>query len=397
FCERYRRFRSKLDVVLRQHHRAGEKMFVDYSGDGIEITDPRTGKTKTAELFVAVLGASSYTYAEATPTQKLKDWILAHIHAFEFFQGVPGVTVPDNLRSAVTNPCRYEPDLNPTYLEMARHYGTVVIPARPRKPRDKAKAEIGVLLAQRWILAALRNHTFFSIRQANDAIAAKLQLLNHRKFQKLDTTRQELYETIDKPALGPLPSCRYEFAEWLKVRVNIDYHIQVKKHYYSVPYQLVHQQLEVRLTSTTLEALHRGRRVASHLRCDVPFAFETLKEHMPKSHQKHLEWTPSRILHWAEKVGQQTARLVQVVLESRPHPEQGYRSCLGLLRLGKSYGQERLEAACTRALATGACSYRSVKSILSTGLDRLPPPQNHRPRADLPREHGNIRGPAHYQ
>jgi transposase len=396
FCNLYREFRGKLDVVMRQQHVAGEKVFVDYSGDGIEIIDRDTGEVREAQLFVAVLGASSYTYAEVTESQELRWWIDAHIHAFEYFGGVTEITVPDNTKTAVTRPCNYEPDLNPTYQEMARYYDTAVIPARKRKPKDKAKAEGGVLIAQRWILAALRNHTFLSLAQANRAIAEKLEELNGRRFQKLPTTRRELFETLDRPALQPLPATRYEVAEFSRPKVNIDYHVEIDKHYYSVPYQLIHKRMEARRTSTTVEICFKGRRVAAHRRSYVVGGYTTVKEHMPKSHQKHLEWTPSRIIRWAEKTGHRTAQLIQELIESKPHPEQGYKASLGILRLEKKYTTERLEAACGRALAIGSVSYRTVNSILKTGMDRLPDPSDTEPQLDLPMDHANVRGPEYY-
>lgn len=372
-------------------------MFVDFSGDGIEIVEPTTGEIWEAPLFVAVLGASSYTYAEAFESEQLPCWIDGHIHAFEYFHGVPEITVPDNTRTAVKHSCRYEPDINPTFLDLAEHYNTTVIPARSRKPKDKAKVENGVLVAQRWILAALRNHTFFNVHQANQAIGQKLQELNERPFQKLNGTRRSLYETLDRPALKPLPATRYEFAEWSKPRVNIDYHVQVDKHYYSVPYSLVQEQVEARTNASTVEIFFKGKRVASHTRSCQQGGYTTLKEHMPKEHQRYLEWTPSRILNWAGKTGPSTASLAERIMAAKRHPEQGYRACLGLLRLGKTYGAERLETACARALAIGALSYRSVKSILKNGLDSQPLPKESEPSESTLLQHDNIRGSDYYQ
>ena len=397
FCAIYHRYRESLDVVLRQEHRAGEKLFVDFSGDGIPITDPDTGEVKEAPLFVAVLGASNYIYAEAFPDQKLRSWIDAHVHAYEYIRGVPKFTVPDNTKTAVRDPCYYDPDLNRTYADLARHYGTTVLPARPVKPRDKAKVEGGVLIAQRWILAELRNHTFFSIAQANEAIRLKLEDLNTRKFQKLDTNRRQMYEQVDRPALKPLPARPYEYAEWSSPTVNIDYHVDVGRHYYSVPFTLARQRVEARQTGTTVEVFFKGARVASHPRNFAAGRHTTAVEHMPKAHQKFLEWTPSRLITWAEKTGPQTGLLAKGILESRPHPEQGYRACLGLFRLARVYGPERMEAASARALTLRALSYRSVESILKTGMDRAPAP---RPAAPVPAPllvHENLRGPAYYK
>ena len=395
FCNRYRQWAKKLDVTLRQEHRAGEKMFVDYAGQTVPIIDPCTGEIRKAHIFIAVLGASSYTYAQASLAEDLPSWIKAHIHAFEFFQGVMEIIVPDNLKAGVTSPCRYEPDINPTYQDLAEHYGTTVIPARSAKPRDKAKVESAVLVAERWILAALRNHTFFSVAELNEAIAQKLPALNNRRFKKLDTSRKRLFDTLDKPALKALPPRRYEYAEWKKARVNIDYHIEIDRHYYSVPYQLVKEQVDVRLTSTTVEVLFKNRRVASHKRNYRQGGFTTLREHMPKSHQRYLDWSPSRIIRWAGHNGPNTKKLITRVLESRPHPEQGFRSCLGIMRLGKRYTPERLEAACARALIIKAFSYKSVESILKSGLDQqvLVFDQTENPP---PLTHHNIRGKHYY-
>jgi len=321
----------------------------------------------------------------------------ASFHAFEFFHGVTEILTPDNLKSAVTRPCRYEPDLNATYRELAEHYGTVIIPARVKKARDKAKVESGVLQVERWVLAPPRHHTFFSLPDLNEAIAVQLEILNNRSFEKLDGTRKSLFETLDKPALKPLPLNRFTYAEWSRAKVNIDYHIEVDHHYYSVPYQLIHARLDVRLTDTTVEVLFKARRVALHRRSYVRGKHTTLREHMPKAHQQHLEWTPSRLIRWAGQIGPQTQKLVTDILENRPHPEQGYRSCLGVLRLGKRYSPERLEMACARALAFKACSYKNVESILKNGLDRQPL-VGASPQPSLPLlEHENLRGKQYYQ
>jgi len=399
FCELYRQWLDKLDVCLRQEYRAGEKLFVDYAGQTLPIHDPFTGQTREAYLFVATLGTSNYTFAEATLTQDLPSWIQSHVHAFEFFNGVAEILVPDNLKTGVTHPCRYEPDLNPTYQDLAEHYGTVVIPARVRKARDKAKVESAVLIAERWILAALRNHRFFSLAEVNQAISEKLIDFNHRKFQKLNTTRQELFENLDRPALKPLPETPYEYADWKKAKVNIDYHIEVDGHYYSVPYQLVKESVEIRFTSTTIEVLFKNRRVASHPRSYRRGGFTTLKEHMPKAHQKYLEWTPSRIIRWAAQTGPHTEKLITHILESKPHPQQGFRSCLGIIRLGKQYPKERLEAACAYALSIHGFFYKSVQSILKNGLDQKHTllPKREESTLPLPLPHPNIRGKEYYQ
>jgi transposase len=395
FCNLYRQWARKLDVTLRQEHRAGERLFIDYAGQTVPIIDQLTGQITGAQIFVATLGASNYTYAQAMLARDLPSWIKAHVHAFEFFQGVPEILVPDNLKAGVTNPCRYEPDINPTYLELAQYYGTTVIPARSAKPRDKAKVESAVLAAERWILAPLRNHSFFSLTELNKAIAQRLEELNNRTFQKLNTTRRRLYETIDKPALKPLPERRYQYAEWKKARVNIDYHIEVDRHYYSVPYQLVKGQVDVRLTAATVEVLFKNRRVASHQRSYREGGFTTLREHMPKSHRRYLEWTPSRIIRWAGQNGPKTEKLVTQIMRSRPHPEQGFRSCLGIMRLAQRYSAERVENACARALALNGLSYKSVESILKNGLDQQPAVLD-QTEDPAPLAHDNIRGNEYY-
>lgn len=394
FCELYRSWRRKLDVVLRQEHRAGEKLFVDYAGATVPIENSRTGEVRQAQIFVAVLGASSYSYAEATWSQQLPDWLGSHVRAFEFFGGAPEIAVPDNLRSGVTRACRYEPDLNRSYQDLATHYGVAVVPARPGKPRDKAKVEAGVQVVERWIVAALRKRRFRSLGELNQAIAELLERINRRAFRKRSGSRLSLYESLDRPALKPLPVERYEFAEWKTARVNIDYHIEVERHYYSVPYQLVGQLVEARLTAGTLEVFHRGRRVASHPRSQEPYRQTTVHEHRPNSHQQHLEWTPSRLIDWARNVGPATAEVFETILASKPHPEMGYRSCLGILRLSKMHSAERVEAASRRALHFDACSYQSLKSMLASGLDRQPLDDSAPERT--PVEHPNIRGADYY-
>ena len=393
FCERYRAFTGTLDVVMRQEHRAGEKMFVDYAGQSVAVVDRETGQERQAQVFVAVLGASSYTFAEATWTQTLPDWTASHVRAFEFFAGCPQLVVPDNLRPAVSRAHRYEPDINPTYHDLAHHYGVAVLPARVRRPRDKAKVEVAVQVVERWILAALRNRMFFSLAELNAAIARLLERLNQRAFRKLPGSRRSLFEQLDHPALRPLPAERYVFAQWKKVRVNIDYHVEVDGHYYSVPHALVRRQLDVRFTATTVECLYRGRRVASHPRSSLKRRHTTADEHMPEKHRQMGKWTPQRFIRWAEKIGPNTAVLIRTVLGSRRHPQQAFRSCLGILRLGNSYGEERLEAAAARALAIGAHSFRSVDSILAHRLDENPPENI---ELGSPVEHDNIRGPGYY-
>jgi transposase len=397
FCEHYRQWCARHRLSMRQVHLGGEKLFVDYSGKKPHLVDPHTGEVKEVELFVAVLGASSYTYAEATATQSGPDWVASHERAFRYMEGVTGAVVPDQLRSGVTVPCRYEPGVQRTYEEMARHYGTVVLPARPGKPRDKAKVEVAVQVAQRWLLARLRNQTFFSLAALNERLAELLEELNNRRMRVYGASRRELFEKLDKPALRPLPSEGFVYGEWKRVRVNIDYHVEVDHHFYSVPHEMVQlrEELEARFSAVTVELYRRGERIASHLRSSARGRHTTVAEHMPKAHRAHMEWTPTRMTHWAESIGPRTRELVEAILAERPHPEMGYRSCLGILRLSKRYGNERLEAAAARAVAVRARSYRHVDSILKNGLDRLPLVAGDEP-ASPPISHENVRGGDYY-
>ena len=397
FCELYRRWLARRRLTMRQVHLAGDKMFVDYAGQKPRLVEPTTGERREAELFVAVLGASNYTYVEATLTQRVADWIASHAHAFAFFGGVTAALVPDQLKSGVSRACRYEPGPQRTYEEFAAHYGTAILPARPGKPRDKAKAEVAVQVAERWILARLRHETFFSLAALNARITELLAALNARPMRLYRASRRELFERLDRLALRPLPTEPYVYGDWKFARVNIDYHVEVDGHYYSVPYTLalLHKRVDICATATTVEVFHRGERVAAHLRSPLRGRHTTTPAHMPKAHQRHLEWTPARITAWAATLGPQTAALVAAILADRPHPEQGYRSCLGLLRLGRRYGDARLEAACARALAVRARSYRHVDSILKHGLDRLPLLDTPGPRPLAP-VHEHLRGRDYY-
>lgn len=391
FCQLYRQWAKGLDPVMRQVHEPGQKMFVDWAGLKVPVCHA-DGSVSHASLFVAVLGYSNKTFAEAFANEQLEQWITAHCRAFEFYGGVSRAIVPDNPKTAVVQPCRYEPMLHRTYQEMAAHYGTVILPTRIKKPRDKAKVETGVQIAERQILARLRDQRFFSIAEINQAIRPLLTTLNAQPFQKLDGSRDSWFET-EKQALLPLPAARFEMATWSKTTVNIDYHAEVDKHFYSVPYQLVHQELQARSTATTVELFHQGKRVAAHPRSHLTGRFTTLDEHRPKAHQRFLEWTPSRLIAWARKTGPQCGQVVERILDSKPHPEQGFRSCLGIIRLGKAVGAERLEAACARALLFGTCSYRSIKSILDAKLDQQP--QEPELALQSP-SHENVRGQDYY-
>lgn len=397
FCLLYREWRQRLLPTMRQTHTPGEKMFVDYCGPTIPIIDALTGEVRNANIFVAVLGASNYTYAEATFTQQLRDFVGSHVRAFEFFGGVARLVVPDNLKSGVTKACRFEPTLTRTYTEMLERYDTASLPARPYKPRDKAKVEVGVQIVERWVLARLRKLTFFTLTDLNLSIWQLLEALNHKPFKKLPGSRYSQFEALEKPALKPLPAQAYEYAEWSKARPHLDYHIEVDGHYYSVPHSLMKRQLDVRATATAIECFLNNQRVAIHPRSDRKGGHSTITEHMPKSHRAHLEWTPGRFLNWAISIGPFTRDLVQHLLTNRPHPEMGFRSCLGLLSLEKKFGKERLEAACQRALTLSSPTRNSVLSILQQGLDSQPLPESDDETAALPLVHENLRGAAYYQ
>lgn len=397
FCEHYRQWLARRRLSMRQVHRAGEKLFVDYAGKKPSIVDEKTGERIDVELFIGVLGASNFTYAEATRTQRSHDWIGSHTRCLAELGGVPGAIVPDQLKSGVTDACRYEPRVQRVYEELAQHYGTVILPARPARPRDKAKVEVGVQVAERWILARLRNQIFFSLDALNERIWELCDELNERVMRHYGESRQQLFTRLDRPALKPLPSTAFSYGEWKTAKVNVDYHVEVDHHYYSVPYSLVHEEVEARATATTVEIFRRGQRVASHARSHERGRHTTISEHMPKAHQQHSEWSPSRFGRWASTVGPKTEELVRTIIAERPHPEHGYRSCLGIMRLGKKYGAERLEAACHRALVVRARSFKRVESILKTGLDRAPLPEiTVEPEPPLGSPHENIRGRNYY-
>jgi transposase len=394
FCDHYNDWLARQRLSMRQTHRAGEKLFIDYSGRKASVVDPVTGEVRDVEIYVAVLGASSYVFAEATWSQQLADFVGSTTRALEFIGGVPGALVIDNLKSGVTRADRYEGDVNRTYEEMACHYGTVVLPTRPWKPKDKAKVEVSVQVVQRWILARLRNRVFHSLGELNLAIDELLESVNRRVTRHLRRSREQLFIELEKSALKPLPTSRYEVAYWKSVRPNIDYHVEVFDHLYSVPYALRTEALDSRVTATTVELFLRSERVASHPR-SYRRGHTTVGEHMPSSHRAHAEWTPSRFLHWASEVGPMTHALVQAILEERPHPEMGYRSCLGILRLARKYGAERLEKACTRAVRVRARSYRHVATMLEKGLESAPLPSDEAQTA-LPLIHENLRGRDYY-
>jgi len=394
FCDLYLAWRGSISPTMRQAHGPAEKLFVDFAGDTVPIFDAAAGMERRAHIFVAVLGASNYTYAEARWSEGLADWIGAHVNALATLTGVPKAIVCDNLKAGVTATSRYEPGINRTYQELAEHYDTAILPARPRKPRDKAKVEVAVQIVQRFVLARLRNRRFFSLVELNAAIRECVADLNAKIMRKLGVSRNELFAEIDRPALKPLPQAPYEYAEWKKCRVAPDYHVEIAGHYYSVPSRLIREELEVRITDTTIEILHKGIRVASHARSYARHRHTTVTEHMPSAHRRYAEWTPARMMREAEKIGLATVALIQAIMQAKPHPEQGYRACLGILRLARSYGSARVEAACRRGNNIGATSYGSIKSILQHGLDRAY--ADDAPPAAQPIHHRNIRGNGYY-
>lgn len=395
FCELFRDWQKRQNVTMRQIYKAGDKEFVDYAGQTVPVINPKTGEIKDAQIFVAVLGASNYTFAEATWTQEIQNWIESNQRAFEFFGGVPALVVPDNLKSGVKKANRYEPDLNDTFEAFLSHYNTTALPARVRKPRDKAKVEGGVLVVERWILARLRHQQFFSLAELNEAIKKLLFILNNKPFKKFPGSRWSQFEAIDKPALKSLPATRFDFFILKKVRAGLNYHIRVEDHFYSVPYTLAHQKMEARITARSVEVLHKGVRVILHERSLERFGYTTLPQHMPEHHRACLQWTPGRFLNWALTIGPSTVKVVHALLEGRQHPAQAYNSCWGLLRLAKVYTSQRLEAGCLRAVALGTLNYKSVNSILDSGFDSQPLPQPST-QEELFTDHSNLRGSRYY-
>ena len=394
YCNYYRYWVKKQQRSMRHIHQAGEKLFVDYSGATVPIVNPNTGEIHPAQIFVATLGASNYTFALASWSQQKADWIDAHVKAFEFFGGVPEIVVPDQLRSAVSKPCRYEPEINRSYQHLATHYKTVIIPARPLKPKDKAKAENAVLIVQRWILARLRHQTFFTLAELNLAIKVLLDDLNQRPFKKLPGSRLSQFELLDKPVLRPLPNTSYEYTEFKLARINIDYHFEFDKHYYSVPHHLVKHEVEIHATREGVAVFFKGQQVARHARSQRLGSFTTDASHMPQTHQRHKTWTPERLMNWGRRIGESTQQLVKDIIEQKRHPEQAYRSCLGLLNLSKQYTPARLEAACQRAIHIKSPRLKSVKSILESNMDQLPLPLS--PNQPSTPSHHNVRGSDYY-
>src|SRR4051812_26579104 len=389
FCGLYGDWRRSVSATMRQTHAAGEKLFVDFAGDTVAVFDPLTGDTRQAHIFVSALGASNFTYAEARWSEGLPDWIGVHVGALAAIGGVPKAVVCDNLKAGVTKASRYEPGVNRTYQDLATHYGFAILPTRVRKPRDKAKVEVAVQIVQRFVLARLRNRRFFSLADLNIAIHECVADLNTKFMRKLGKSRRELLETIERPALKALPTEPYRYAEWKRARVAPDYHVEIAGHFYSVPSRLIREVVEARITDTTIEIFYRGTCVASHAFSPVRNRHTTIPEHMPSAHRRYAEWTPARLMREAEKIGPATLALFEAIMRAKPHPEQGFRACLGILRLAKGYGVERLDAACRRGNDIGARSYGSIASILKHGLDRAY--RGGQSPEGPPIRHGNIR------
>lgn len=395
YCERYRQWVKKQRRSMRQIHRAGEKAFIDYAGPTMPVVDNRTGEVMfEANVFVAVLGASNYTYSEATRSQSLPDWLQSHVRMFEFFGGVPEALVPDNLRSAVSKPCRYDPDKNPSYQQLAEHYSVAVLPARPYKPKDKSKVEVGVQVVERWIMMRLRHHTFFSLGELNQCIRELLLDLNERPFKQLEGNRRQAFERLDKPALKALPRQPYEYVDIKKVKVNVDYHIQYLDHHYSVPHQYVGEKLEVHASDKIVQIYFRGNLVATHVKSSG-FGTTTEALHMPERHSKHHQWTPKRLLKWGADIGPDTRQWIDAQLKAKEHPEQAYRVCLGLLNLSKDYPSCRLNDACRLANCEGLMRLKQIKSVLKSNRDRLQAELEL--TNELPQSHENVRGPKSFQ
>ena len=394
YCYHYQVWLSQQRRSMRQVHKAGEKTFIDYAGPTVPVINPDTGEIRQAAIFIAVLGASNYSFAEATWGQSLCDWLESHVRAFEFFGGTTTIVVPDNLKSAVSKACRYEPEMNRTYNTMAEHYSVAIIPARPRKPKDKSRAENGVLLVERWVLAKLRHETFFSLAALNARIKELLEQLNNKPFQKLPGSRRSQFEVLDKPALRALPTHRYQYVDIKKVKANIDYHVEYERHYYSVPHQLVGKQLEVHASSSSVQVYNLDTLITTYPR-KYQAGFTTNPAHMPENHRAHATWTPERLLNWGERIGPSTRQLVQQFIDEKQHPEQAYRACLGLLNLNKSYGDERLENACRLGLAEGLRTVKNIRNILKHKLDQIPETEEDL-NTPLNQHHENVRGSTQY-
>jgi transposase len=389
FCEVYRRWRKTQDAVMRFSHEPGDKLFVDYAGMTLPLIDRHTGEIRPVQIFVATLGHSSYTFAEATLSQTAPDWLASHVRAFAFFGGLPQAIVPDNLKSGVLRAHRYEPDLNPAYQDLASHYGVAILPARAATPRDKASVESAVQVVERWILAPLRDVEFFSLAQVNAAIAPLLAGLNEAAFQKREDSRRIVFETIERPTLRALPERAYEYAIHKKAKVHVDYHVEIDRRFYSVPHGLIGRTVDVRLTDRTVEIFDHGQRVAAHPKGTCKGQFSTDPVHRPEGHQAVVELNHGRVLQRAEAIGPATVAVIRAQADRRKHRDETLRSSLGILRLAKDFSSDALEAACQRALTLKSLSYRAIATLIKAAPAQAPLP--------LPKiDHANVRGPDYF-
>ena len=394
WCRRFREWRPRRDATMRQNRRPGERLFVDYAGMTIPIMID--GAEHEAQVFVASMGVSGRLYAEATLSQKIEDWCASHVRCFEDMGCVPQVVVPDNIKPAVIKPSRYEPVLNETYADLLEHYDVQGFPARVRKPRDKALVENGVLQGERWILAPLRKRVFHDLPSANRAIGAQVEKINSRPYA--DGTGENRYgrfESVDLPHMKPLPERRWQHTVWRKNTVHRDYHIAIDYHFYSVPHELIGKEVDVRLRDNLIDVFLRGRHVASHIRSSARGRATTVEEHKPKAHQRAgVEATRAQLEKSARDIGPHVHAYVVVLMKRQNNPEFGFRACYGVLRLAKSYEQDRFDGACRYALELGTRSYRGLENILRTGADLAAAEQE---PDTMPIDHSNIRGPEAYR
>lgn len=394
FCRRYNQWKGTQNLSMRQIHKPGDKLFVDYAGLTVPVSETATGRVIDAQIFVATLGASNYTYAEATPSQAIAHWIGSHQRALTFFGGAPAAIVPDNLKSGVNEPCRYEPGITRSYQDFAEHYGVAIIPARVRKPKDKSKVEKAVQTVERQVLAPMRHQQFTSFTALNEAIQTRLTALNDRTMHGYGMSRRTLFERTDQPELKPLPTYPFVLATWKTAKVNLDYHIEVAKHYYSVPYWFVRREVAIKVSEQLVEVFFEHRRIAAHPRSNAGYRHTTLPDHMPPEHWAYKQQSKERFLAWAEQIGPHTHQQVKAIFGQRVHDEQAFRSIKGVQRLSTHYGPLRLEFACRRANAFGMTGLRRLKAILKSHLDEVPIAPDLSETAVV--NHDNLRGQTYY-
>lgn len=392
FCHHYYHWRKETKVSMRMEHKAGDKMFVDFAGKKLSIVDPKTGEIQELEIFVSVLGASQLSYIEAVLSQKKADWIAVNQNALSFYKGVPNAIVPDCLKSAVIKSDKYEPEINQTYNDFAQHYQTVILPARALHPQDKSLAENFVRNAYTQIYAPLRNLTFFSIEELNTALWEQLDLYNHKNFQARGYSRNQLFEEIEKSQLKPLPTGTYELKAFSECKVQYNHHVYFKedKHYYSVPFQFTGKKVMIISTSRSIEMFFNNSRIAIHQRNRCTYGYTTKTGHRPPNHQFVSEWSPQRFIKWGRNIAAEVEELITLLLDSRQHPEQAYRSCMGILNLSKKYDNADYIKACKKALGLNLINYKFIKNMLETKAFNLADEQESE-QSNLP-NHGNIRG-----